>query len=61
MTPKAGQGAGTRLHPPPAVPTLGKLSAGGSGCGSEARAGGALGGAGEGRQDAPGLSPGAGR
>lgn len=61
MTPKAGQSAGTLPHPPPAVPAVGKLGAGGSGCGSEARAGGARDGAGEGCQDAPGTSPGAGR
>lgn len=61
MTPEAGQDAGIRPHPPPAVPTLGKLGAGGSGCGLEARAGGARSGTGGGRQDAPGLPPGAGR
>lgn len=61
MTPKARLGAETRPRPPPAVPTLGKLGAGGSGCGAEARAGAARAGAGGGRQDAPGLPPGAGR
>lgn len=53
MTPKALQG------PPPAVLTLGKLGAGGSGCGSAERAGDAQGGEGGGRRDAPGLPPGA--